>query len=195
MNKQLLQLMYIWLVPAIWLAWVTYWLVRSGKAQHTAERETPTSRQVHLALVGGAFALILVPVFRIGPLGWRWLPRTPPAFFLGVTILAAGCGFAVWARHHLGTNWSGTIAVKEEHELIQSGPYSYARHPIYTGWIFGMVGSAVALGEVRGILAVLLFLGAYIRKVRIEEKWLAGHFGQAYINYRKNVKALIPFVW
>ena len=191
---EIMQLIHMRLIPVMWLAWWAYWLACSGGAQRTTEREASTSRRIHLMLVGVAFALIFVPASCTGPLGWRWLPNVEPAFFFGIAILGAGFAFAVWARHHLGSNWSGTITVKEKHELIRSGPYSYARHPIYTGWILGMVGSAIALGELRGVLAVLLFLGAYVRKVRIEEKWLIGHFGEAYMDYRKNVKALIPFV-
>jgi protein-S-isoprenylcysteine O-methyltransferase Ste14 len=152
------------------------------------------SRRIHLALVGAAFALIALPVFRRGLFGWHWLPSTPYAFFVGVAILVAGFVFAVWARSYLGSNWSGMITVKEEHELVQNGPYSLARHPIYTGFIMGMAGSAIALGELRGILAVLLFIDAYLRKIRIEEKWLIAHFGQAYEDYRKDVRALIPFI-
>jgi len=152
------------------------------------------SRCIHLALVGAAFALIALPVFRRGLFGWHWLPSTPPAFFVGVAILVAGFVFAVWARSYLGSNWSGTITVKEEHELVRNGPYSFARHPIYTGFIMGMAGSAIALGELRGILAVVLFVAAYLRKIRIEEKWLIAHFGQAYEDYCKDVRALIPFI-
>ncbi len=152
------------------------------------------SRCIHLMLVGGAFALIAIPVFRLGPLGWHWLPKIPLTFFSGVAVLAASFAFAVWARDHLGSYWSGTITMKEKHELVQSGPYSFVRHPIYTGFIMGMTGTAIALGELRGILAVLLLIVAYLRKIRIEEKWLIAHFGQVYLDYRKNVKALIPFV-
>ena len=152
------------------------------------------SRAIHLALVCGAFVLIAVPPFRAGPLGWHWLPRLRFVFLFGTAVLVASLALAVWARRHLGPYWSGTITVKEEHRLIRSGPYSFVRHPIYTGIVAGMVGTAIALGELRGVLSVLLLLAAYLRKIRIEEKWLVERFGQIYVDYRKKVKALIPFV-
>jgi protein-S-isoprenylcysteine O-methyltransferase Ste14 len=194
MYKESIHLIYAWLVPGIWLVWWSFWLFSSRNVRSTSDREPPISRRIHLALVGVAFALIALPFFRWGFLGWHWLPSTPSVFFVGVAILIAGFVFAVWARIYLGSNWSGTISLKEEHELVRNGPYSLARHPIYTGFIMGMAGSAIALGEIRGILAVLLLIAAYLRKIRIEEKWLIAHFGQAYGNYRKAVRALIPFI-
>jgi protein-S-isoprenylcysteine O-methyltransferase Ste14 len=152
------------------------------------------SRAIHLVLVCGAFVLIAVPAFRAGPLGWHWLPRLRFVFLFGAAVLVASLALAVWARRHLGPYWSGTITVKEEHRLIRSGPYSFVRHPIYTGLVGGMVGTAIALDELRGVLSVLLLLAAYLRKIRIEEKWLVERFGQTYLDYRKKVKALIPFV-
>ena len=152
------------------------------------------SRAIHLVLVCGAFVLIAVPAFRAGPLGWHWLPRLRFVFLFGTAVLVASLALAVWARRHLGPYWSGTITVKEEHRLIRSGPYSFVRHPIYTGLVGGMVGTAIALDELRGVLSVLLLLAAYLRKIRIEEKWLVERFGQTYLDYRKKVKALIPFV-
>ena len=152
------------------------------------------SRGIHLALVCGAFALIAIPIFGAGPLGWHWLPRVRFVFLLGAAMLAASLVVAVWARRHLGQYWSGTIAVKKAHQLIQSGPYSFVRHPIYTGFVGGMIGTAIALGELRGVLAVFVLLIAYLRKIRIEEKWLVESLGQSYVDYQKKVKSLIPFV-
>ncbi len=194
MYKESIHLIYAWLIPAIWLVWLSFWLFSSRNVRSTSERESPMSRRIHLSLVGLAIALIALPFFRRGLLGWHWLPTTPSTFFFGVVLLVAGCIFAIWARRYLGINWSGTITVKEEHELVRNGPYSFARHPIYTGFIMGIAGTAIALGELRGILAVFLFIIAYLRKIRIEEKSLIAHFGQAYKDYRKDVRALIPFI-
>ena len=190
-----MHLIYAWLIPAIWFGWLSVWFFFVRNVRATSERETPTSRWIHLLLVGAAVALIALPVFRRGFLGWHWLPTTPFVYFVGVAILMAGCIFAIWARRYLGTNWSGTITVKEGHELVRNGPYSFTRHPIYTGFIMGIAGSAIALGELRGILAVILFIAAYLRKIRIEEKRLLAHFGQDYEDYRRDVRALIPFVF
>jgi protein-S-isoprenylcysteine O-methyltransferase Ste14 len=194
MNKEFWQLIYIWLIPVLWAIWWGYWFVSSRNVHCTTKSESSMSRGIHLVLVCGAFVLIAIPAFRVGPLSWHWLPRLRFVFFFGAAVLVASLILAVWARRHLGQYWSGTITVKEEHRLIRSGPYCFVRHPIYTGFVGGMIGTAIAQGELRGIFSVLLLIAAYLRKIRIEEKWLVERFGQTYVDYRKKVKALIPFV-
>jgi protein-S-isoprenylcysteine O-methyltransferase Ste14 len=100
--------------------------------------------------------------------------------------------FAAWARVTLGRNWSATITVKQDHDLITSGPYRFVRHPIYTGLLLGLAGIAVARGEWRGVLGVVLAFGAFWRKLRIEERWMREQFGGAYDEYSRRVAALIP---
>ncbi len=102
--------------------------------------------------------------------------------------------FTVWARLHLGRNWSGTVTIKDGHELITSGPYALVRHPIYTGLLLAMLGSALALGDWRGVAAFALAAGALWRKLRVEESWMQQQFGDAYQAYSQRVAALIPFV-
>ena len=94
----------------------------------------------------------------------------------------------------LGRNWSGVVTVKQDHELIRSGPYRYVRHPIYTGLLIAFAGSAIARGEWRGILALAIVFAALWRKLRLEERWMIETFGDAYLRYRAEVRALIPFV-
>jgi len=101
--------------------------------------------------------------------------------------------FTVWARVHLGGNWSGIVTIKHDHELIANGPYAIVRHPIYTGLLVAFIGSAMARGEWRGVLAVLVAWLALWRKLRVEENWLAERFGQQYEAYRRRVPALVPF--
>jgi protein-S-isoprenylcysteine O-methyltransferase Ste14 len=109
-------------------------------------------------------------------------------------LTLAGLLVAVWARVHIGRNWSGTITVKEDHDLITSGPYSLVRHPIYTGLLLALSAFALARGEWRGVIAVALAFWAFWRKLRIEERWMREQFGVAYEEYSRRVSALIPFV-
>jgi protein-S-isoprenylcysteine O-methyltransferase Ste14 len=109
-------------------------------------------------------------------------------------VLVAGRGLAVWARRHLGSYWSGHLVIRADHRLIRSGPYAAVRHPIYAGLVLGMLGTAIAVGEWRGLLAVLLLVVAYLRKIRKEERWLLRDLGEEYARYRREVRAIIPFV-
>jgi protein-S-isoprenylcysteine O-methyltransferase Ste14 len=112
---------------------------------------------------------------------------------LGIVVVAGGFGFAVWARVHLGRNWGMPMAVKEEPELVTSGPYRFVRHPIYTGILTAVVGTALAINLL--VLAVAVAVGAFfLYSATIEERNLGAIFPIAYPAYRARTKMLIPFV-
>jgi protein-S-isoprenylcysteine O-methyltransferase Ste14 len=94
-----------------------------------------------------------------------------------------------------GRNWSGTVTLKKDHELIQGGPYKLARHPMYTGILTGLFGVALTVGQVGNFLGVALLTFAMIRKMGMEEMYLQSHFNAKYLNYSKKVKRLIPFIY
>jgi protein-S-isoprenylcysteine O-methyltransferase Ste14 len=103
-----------------------------------------------------------------------------------------GLAIAIWARRCLGRNWSGEITIKQDHELIRSGPYRLLRHPIYTGLLTMYLGAAIVTGEWFALLGLGLAVFAYWRKVRLEEANLELAFGQDYTSYRRDTWALIP---
>lgn len=108
--------------------------------------------------------------------------------------MAIGCGFAMWARVVLGGNWSGTVTVKENHVLITHGPYGWVRHPIYTGVLLLLCGTAIMMGTLSTLVEVAAVILALSLKLRTEESLMTETFGEQYISYRRRVKALIPFV-
>lgn len=192
-------MIYVIPIPALWSAWMVYWLIAASDTKQAARRESLTSRATHVIPLFVA-AFLLAAASRHAPPDWAaWLfqqiiPRSPAGYWIGVAVLAMGLGFSVWARLELGRNWSSTVTVKQDHELIRTGPYRFVRHPIYTGILFGFVGTAIALGQVRGLISVALVLFAFLRKLRLEERWMAETFGERYAEYRRAVKALIPFI-
>jgi protein-S-isoprenylcysteine O-methyltransferase Ste14 len=130
----------------------------------------------------------------LGFLGERVLPDGPTVHWIAAAIVAAGLAFTVWARIHLGRNWSGTVTVKNDHELIRSGPYRFVRHPIYSGALLAIAATSFARGDWRGPLAVLILFVTLWRKLQHEERWMCEAFGEDYAKYRSEVFALIPFV-
>lgn len=186
--------LYNWSVLILWVLFGGYWAYSSLQARQTQRAEAKTSRFIHLGLVLFAIVLIGFGGFGIGLLTWKILPQSGPVEIAGITITALGLLFAIWARVHLGTYWSGTITIKADHRLIRTGPYALVRHPIYTGLLVGIMGTAIVMGELRGVLAVVLIFIAYFRKINIEETWLVERFGTEYSEYRQGVKALIPFL-
>ena len=142
-------------------------------------------------------AAAVLMVSRRLPINWlygRFLPATTAVTLSGMVLTAAGLAFAIWARLHLGGNWSGIITLKQGHTLVRTGPYRLVRHPIYSGLLLALLGSAIAIGEWRGLLAVALVGLALPRKASLEERWLRENFGNDYERYASEVPALIPSI-
>jgi protein-S-isoprenylcysteine O-methyltransferase Ste14 len=190
----MLQAVLQFVVSALWIAWLIYWLVAARAVKTTRWRESIRSRLLHrvpltltaLLLVGGRQLPSL--------LRERFLPQTSACPVLGLVMLAAGLGFAVWARRHLGPNWSGTVTLKEDHALIRTGPYNYVRHPIYSGILLALLGTAVVIGEWRGLLAFALAVAGLAYKSKVEEERMREIFPE-YDEYRRETAALIPWVF
>jgi protein-S-isoprenylcysteine O-methyltransferase Ste14 len=125
----------------------------------------------------------------------RFVPSTLGWQSFGAALTVAGVAVAIWSRFYLGRNWSGTVTVKQDHELIRSGPYGVVRHPIYSGGLLAILGTAIYVGEVRGLGALVLALIAWKIKSLHEESFMESEFGEQYLQYRQQVKALVPFVW
>ena len=186
---------YPLLVSALWLAWLLYWGIAAGAVKPVRRRESIGSRAAHIVpLVIAASLLWMNSIPNGGMLFRRFLPYSHGAYWAGTGLLALGLAFSVWARLHLGRNWSGTVTVKQDHELIRTGPYALVRHPIYTGLLCALVGTALVRGEWRGVLAVLIVFVALWRKLRLEERWMSETFGDDYRRYREHTAALIPFL-
>lgn len=113
---------------------------------------------------------------------------------IGILLTLAGCAFALWARAVLGRNWSGTVTVKEDHELITHGPYAWVRHPIYSGLLLALLGTALVVGKLIYLSLIPICLLALVYKFIAEEKFMLETFGNRYRSYRLRVKALIPYI-
>jgi protein-S-isoprenylcysteine O-methyltransferase Ste14 len=138
----------------------------------------------------GLFDGLLVDAFGSADSGLWTQP--PLAAGTGLAFTVAGLCFAVWARIHLGKYWSGRITLKENHRVIQTGPYAWVRHPIYSGLILALFGTAITLGTISAFAGFAFMLISFVRKLKIEETWLRSQFGAEYEAYQNRVKALIP---
>ena len=171
---------------------MVYWAVMTLSTKRTVERGGFLGyRLVALALVLGlTFAGRLLHVSSHSRL-WQ------TTLALGIVtdfIVLTGAAFTVWARVTLGRNWSAEVTFKQDHELIESGPYALARHPIYTGLIVMTLGTAINYGRVIGFALLLAICGAVWWKAREEERLMTRHFHDAYSEYKLRVRAIIPFV-
>jgi len=181
------------LIGLLWVAWALYWSLAARSARPTRRRESLGSRLAHLVPLTVGGMLLAGRALPWAALSRRLWPPSPLPDWFGVALLAGGLAFAVWARVHLGSNWSGSVTVKEGHELVRSGPYAYVRHPIYTGLLAAVLGTAIASGTVRAALAFAIIAAALARKSRTEEAFMRATFPGEYERYSAAVPALIPF--
>lgn len=180
-------------VTSLWTVFVLYWFISGLKVKQTARTEMSASRIATVTtLIAGAALIFWQSPRSIGPLSARFAPDNDWIKVSGELLVAAGVGIAIWARWHLGQYWSARVTLKVDHQLIQSGPYAWVRHPIYTGVLLAMLGSAVFVGEWRALLGVLLVFVAHWLKAQREEALLVGQFGSAYEEYRRRTGSLIP---
>jgi protein-S-isoprenylcysteine O-methyltransferase Ste14 len=184
---------YRHVIGLLWFAWAGYWMVSSVRIKAAVRRESTASRLAHvIPLIVGA-VLIGWRNLPWGALNARLWPHSLTAYWIGLTLLIAGLAFAVWARVHLGRNWSGAVTVKEGHELIRSGPYAYVRHPIYTGLITAVLGTAIVSGTVRAAVGLVIITVSLLRKLRTEEAFMRETFAGEYERYSADVPGLVPF--
>ncbi len=188
-----MSLIYRSLFPALWLSWVLYWWIAARGVKRTERMEPPASSLVHVLPLLLAAWLLWAQRVPIEFLNERLFGWTPWAFWVGALLTAAGLAFSVWARAHIGRNWSGTVTIKQDHTLVCSGPYALVRHPIYTGLLLAFAGSALARGQWRGVFALLIAWAALWRKLQVEERWMRERFGEEYVAYQRRVPALVPF--
>jgi protein-S-isoprenylcysteine O-methyltransferase Ste14 len=180
--------------PVVWIAFLLYWQIRAANTKTTQRLEPAASRILRVFIF--LIAIVLLWTTHI-PLPWLYLQLWPAGlwpFWLGAVVTVAGLLFAVWARVHLGRNWSRSVTIKQGHELITTGPYALVRHPIYTGILTGFLGMAIAICEVRGFIVLVLIFIAFWIKLRMEEQWMRAQFGEMYAAYAHQTAALVPYL-
>jgi protein-S-isoprenylcysteine O-methyltransferase Ste14 len=188
-----MKFMSLWqweLIP--WEAFFIYFAISMFRVKQTKAPEPLASRLPHIALMVAAAVLLFTTRFRMGFLGSRFIAESIWPQYAGIMLTSLGTAVALWARYSLGRYWSSEVVVKENHQLIRSGPYAYVRHPIYTGMLLAGAGTTLFIGEWRGIFAVLLAATAQVRKARKEEVLMKAEFGDQYMEYRKHTGFLTP---
>lgn len=179
-------------VEYLWIGLAVYWLASARSVKRAREREAGVAFWIRIVLLVVIFEFLFSSWGRTGWLGARFLPETQAIAVVGLAIEIIGVALAAWARFCLGANWSGAVTLKEGHELIGSGPYQCIRHPIYSGIALGLAGTAVFIGEWRGVVAFAAMLISFFFKARKEEAWLAREFGPQFKAHRTRTGMFLP---
>jgi protein-S-isoprenylcysteine O-methyltransferase Ste14 len=178
------------MITFAWVGWAISWVIAAAWTRRTAARAGAAELPSRIVTLVGA-VLVLAPTrrFSIGP---EWEVSAALAWTMFGAILA-GIAFAWWARLHLGTLWSGTVTRKANHRVVDTGPYAFVRHPIYTGILAAALATGVARGELGAVAgAVIMCVGIWM-KARLEERFLSEELGPEYAAYRARVPMLVPF--
>jgi protein-S-isoprenylcysteine O-methyltransferase Ste14 len=186
-------------IAALWVAWICSWGLASVWTRRTRARppfgETllytvPTAAGAWLLFVGANAALRwpeLALVLRLWSL-------QPWARWVLAALAAAGFAFTWWARVTLGDLWSSAVSRKENHVIVERGPYGVVRHPIYTGLIAAAFATAVEVGSAQALAGATLMSLGFWMKARLEERFLMSELGDgAYADYRRRTPMLAPF--
>ena len=180
-------------IIACWAIFAAYWAATAASTKRTAQRQSWESRCWYLLLLVVAFALLLGAV-PLDPLTRRIVPPSPAVEIIAAALCAGGLILAIWARHAIGSNWSGIVTLKRDHELVTRGPYRHVRHPIYSAILLMFLATALAAGRLGGFVGFVLCFASFWIKLRQEEALMMRHFPDEYPVYRARVKALVPFV-
>jgi protein-S-isoprenylcysteine O-methyltransferase Ste14 len=181
-------------VRAMWMGVFAVWAISALLTKQTVTVRSSASAHLSNWVVGLGWWIVLTGGFQQPFLMRRWLPDSPVVQGVGLVVTAISLAFCLWARFYLGRNWSAVITVTENHQLIRTGPYGIVRHPIYSGFMFATLGTAIAFGQVAGLVALALIVTAWGYKASLEEAAMAEQFGAEYDAYRRDVKGLIPYI-
>jgi protein-S-isoprenylcysteine O-methyltransferase Ste14 len=176
----------------VWGIWIFCWLAMAFFSKSTKRRESPWQRLEHVIPAILGFLLVFREDFGAPWLARPLFPDDPVLMLLGVVLTVLGLLFSVWARLALGSNWSGTVTIKANHQLIRRGPYRFIRHPIYTGMLTALFATAVTQQCVSGLLGFAVVLFALYRKARREESFLSQEFGDSFAEHRQHTGMFLP---
>lgn len=181
------------LITGSWIVFLLVWLITGFGAKRIARTEGRAGVAGRILIgVIGCLLLSFGQNPRMGVLAVRFLPLRLWTAWLGAGTTFAGVLLAIWARVHLGRYWSSSVALKDGHRLVRTGPYARIRHPIYTGIIFAIGGTATAVGTYSALLAIAVFLVGFWFKARKEEALLSREFGPAFDDHRRATGFFLP---
>lgn len=170
----------LWVWGVFWI----YWLIAAVGAKQSVR--TSRFRPPGLVIL---VAFVVLRLFTKGSLA----VSSPILQVVGLILFASGLGLAVWARIYLGQNWGMPMTERTEPELVTTGPYRFVRHPIYSGLLLALLGTALATNLYW--LIALAVLGAYFTySATVEERLMTTSFRGEYASYKAHTKMLIPFV-
>jgi protein-S-isoprenylcysteine O-methyltransferase Ste14 len=157
-------------------------------------RESRFSKQEQFLLTLLASGLV-APILYAATHWLDFANYTLPAWASWLGVFLTAISLLIFWRGHtdLGTNWSPTLAIREQHTLVTDGIYGVIRHPMYASqWIFALAQPLLLHNWIAGFWNLLVFFPFYILRVRAEEKLMLEQFGEQYQSYMQKVGGVVP---
>jgi protein-S-isoprenylcysteine O-methyltransferase Ste14 len=183
MFQSAAEAVFFWTVLVVYFGGLAVFFVKAGMRAGKRSND-PTPLTIVVLVVG-----LVIGYLRIGPLP-NWL------FFPGEVLFIAGCALTLWSYLVLGRYLSAHVQVYADHQIIESGPYRFVRHPGYVGQIVAVVGLGLALQSWVALVVIVLAAGAILAfRIRNEERFLSAELGEPYRSYMRRTKRFVPFLW
>ena len=181
------------IIALAWIAFLLYWVISAIGAKSKRRTKKWVWAMLMIVAVFGLLLLLRLAGIpkNINVILW---PRNLPADICSDVVVVAGLFVVIWARRTLGANWSANVQIEADHELVQSGPYKYVRHPIYSGFLTMVLGTAIAYGQLLGVVILAVSFAGFFLKAMREESILTERFSEAYLRYKVRTKTLIPYI-
>lgn len=173
------------------VGWLAFWVFWFGIAASAKRTRTYNYSSASIAIRFGIFLLVFYLV-RFKAFGG--LIPSPLVQTVGFALWVLGLAFAIWARLYIGRNWGMPMTERVDPELVTTGPYRYVRHPIYSGVILALIGTALAAG-LYWLVATVAVSAYFIYSATVEEHNLAREFPSVYGAYKRSTKMLVPFIF
>ncbi|MFN8504629.1 methyltransferase family protein [Kouleothrix sp.] len=183
------------IISVSWMIFYVYWTFRAIRRHRPRRKAARTFTILNNFALYIGFLLVLLGRSIPGSLSLLFAPQFASIHITGTVFTIVGVSFAIWSRTLLKNNWSRDVAILEDQHFIQSGPYAIVRHPIYTGILFALLGTALVCSTLGSLLGFAFAITSLWQKAHMEEKLLITEFGQQYTNYQHEVRFLIPFIY
>ena len=182
-------------VPVCWIIFILDWSVSSLFVKKSLTKRG--SGWIIWRVVAALFVILFVHYNKSGALSFfRFSFQSLFSFVIPGSILTVlGLFGAIWARFHLGRNWSGYVTYKEDQTLVTTGPYRFVRHPIYTSMILMFIGTILYYGSLFVSIFLIILTIDFVLRTKKEEEIMTGLFGEKYTDYMKRTKRLIPLIY
>ncbi len=182
------------IISTCWGVFCVVWLLAALFTKRTVYHESGARRLRYIIPILFGWFLIFRGYRLPRPFNIYVIPETEAILVAAAILCLCGLGCCLWARAVLGRNWSGTVTLKENHELIVRGPYRLVRHPIYTGLLAMLLATALEQGHIAGMIGLLFAFVSFWIKLSNEEEVMRKQFPDQYPAYAERVKRIIPFV-